>query len=485
MKSLIIKRCGIAIEILSPDGPLPEKLVCELHAHFKYQKKESEFHGRRRIYTSTDVYLLSDTPNGTLTTSYGMFPSVKRYLQEEGYQLQFQDVTPREKNYNLLEPDMSVINNYQLRFGQRECIDAFIHKRHGIICAPVGFGKTFLISVLIKLYPTARFHICTKSRAVLQEIYTRLKMVSNDVGIYCSDAKITGKRVMCVTAASLGAIEGDAAFFIFDECHQAAATTYSAAILDKYRFSRLYGFSATPEGRSDGADAALTFLFGDVIFNMTYDEGVDNGLVVPINVHWLKCNVADSTSSSWTTDVAKFRHMIWRNRHRNALIRSYVENIPVDKKVLILVSSVEHAVYLSSILPEYTLVYGSMSKDDCDKYKNMDLLPYDYIPLKAKDRKSLQDDFKSGKIKKVIATDVWSTGVDFPDLEYVVNASGRSSVITTTQGGGRGSRLFTGKTSATVVDVVDCFDGTASSFYRGSLKRKKTYSELGWNNENW
>ncbi len=483
MSQIVIKRCGIAIEIASDSGPLTEELVCRLHSKFKYAKKESEFHGRRRVYTSTDVYLLSDTPQGTLTTSYGMFPSVRRFLQDEGHSVKCVDLTPIDKNYILLQPDLDVINNFTLRAGQRECIDAFIKKFHGIICAPVGFGKTFLISVLTKVFPTARFHICTKSRAVLQEIYNRLKMVSSDVGIYCGDTKITGKRIMCVTAASLGAIDSDVEFFIFDECHQAAASTYADAILHKYPFSRMYGFSATPEGRSDGADAALTFLFGDVIFNMTYDEGVDNGLVVPINVHWLYCKAANSSSSEWQTDVAKFRHMIWRNPFRNNLIKQYVDGL--DEKVLILVASVEHAVYLHSILPDYTLVYGSMTKEDCQKYQNMGLLPFDYVPLKAKDRKALQDDFKAGKITKVIATDVWSTGVDFPDLTKVVNASGRSSVITTTQGGGRGSRLFSGKTGATVVDIVDLFEGTTSSFYRSSLKRKKVYSELGWKSENW
>lgn len=422
-----------------------------------------------------------------MITSYGMCPQVRQWLRDNGYEVQCIEATPPEFNFNQLEPDWSVLDRVQLRSGQRECLEAFVEAKHGIISAPVGFGKTFLLSLLVQMYPTAKFHICTKSRDVLNEIYSRIQLVTPEVGMYCGGRKDLDSRITCITAASLGSLPADdVAFFIFDECHQAAANTYSEAIIDKYRFSRNYGFSATPKGRSDGADRALTFLFGDVIYRMDYNEGVSNNLVVPITVDWIHSDFADSSSSSWNSTTSKFRHLIWRNRHRNNLVKQYVENhCRDDQKVLVLVASVEHAVYLHKELPDFTMVYGDMSTMDLNFYMKHGLLPTDYEPIGPKDRKRLQEEFKNGELKRVIATDVWNTGVDFPDLDLVINASGRASSIMTTQGAGRGSRIFAGKTKATVVDFVDEFDGKTSSFYRGSSARRKTYLAQGWKENGW
>lgn len=487
MSDILIRRNGNVVEISGPNGAeLPRDLVCRMHAKFKYSLREPTFVNRKVTFTISEVYLLIDTPRKTLMTSYGMYPSVSRWLTEQGLKVMHLECTAPENNPNLLVPDRSVLDRYKFREGQLDCIEAFIRKRHGIIDAHMGFGKTFILSVLIQLYPTAKFHICTRSRDIVQEIFNRLQTVTPNVGIYCGDAKITGKRVMVITANSLGAIDSDADFLIFDECHQAAAHTYSQAIVEKYPFSRNYGFSATPVGRSDGADAALTFLFGDVIYHMPYEDGVERGLVVPIQVEWLTCLASDGNSGYWSSKVMQFRNLIWRNEHRNSLIANYVKDrCDKDSRVLILVASIEHAVYLRQYLPDFELVYGSLKKEDLEYYQRMDLLPADYKPLKPKDRKEMQQRFKSGEIKRVIATDVWNTGVDFPDLTTVINASGRSSVITTTQGGGRVSRIASGKSSATVVDIIDAFDGTASSFYRGSISRKKTYTEQGWEQHGW
>lgn len=477
---IFIKRNGNTIEISGPDNsPLPRDLVCKMNVKFKYSRREQKFVNYRMQYTFDDVYLCFETPHKTLVSSYGMFPSIYRWLKDHKYNVRIFECTPPEKNFVKLEPDWSVLDNYELREGQRECLEAFDKKKHGIVCATVGFGKTFLLGLLIQMYPKSKFHIVTRSKSVLHEIYTRLVKVSPNVGIFCSDKKVLDKRVMCITADSLGRLESDVDFLIFDECHQAAAPTYSKAITEKYTHARCYGFTATPTGRSDGADNALTFLFGDVIYTMSYADGVEKGLVVPINVEWLRCSDCDSAYSPWSSKVTNFRNFIWRNDYRNGLIAKYVhDNLNENEQVLILVASVEHAVYLHQFLPEYTLVYGTMQ--DVEFYKRHDLLPEDYKVMSAKERKQAQEDFKSGKLRKVIATDVWSTGVDFPSLRCVVMGSARSSSIMGTQSGGRVSRLSFGKNGGTVVDIVDAFEDGSTPFMSSSKARQKTYKSLGW-----
>lgn len=483
-----ILRNGNSIEIRGERGTALEPgLRSSLHNTFQYTKTERIRSGRKWQYVATPVYMMVDTAKDTLITTYGMCPAVVRFLQKEGHTLQCQDLTPPDQNYIHLEPDRSVLDRYAFRTGQLEALEAFIQGRHGVLCAPVGFGKTFLLSVLIQMYPTAKFHICTRSRDVLNEIYRRLVSVTPDVGMFCGERKDRDCRVTVITADSLGRLDTqDVAFLIFDECHQAAAPTYMDVLLNKYTVSRMYGFTATPRGRSDGADTALNWIFGDVIYNMNYEAGVQGGLVVPITVEWLHCFDADGTSGMWSETVSRNRHLIWRNGYRNALISSYVnEKCAEDEKVLILVSTIEHALYLKQYLPEFTLVHGNLKPDDLYRYQRQGLLPEDYVPLKAKDRNRMKEEFKNGTLRRVIATDVWSTGVDFPDLSVVINASARASSISAMQGGGRASRVADGKSSARVVDIVDRFDGTNSPFYRNACGRKQTYEEAGWTQSGW
>jgi superfamily II DNA or RNA helicase len=95
----------------------------------------------------------------------------------------------------------------------------------------------------------------------------------------------------------------------------------------------------------------------------------------------------------------------------------------------------------------------------------------------------MQEDFESGKLKKVIATDVWSTGVDFPQLSVLVRADARSSEIIDIQAPGRVVRRHdaSGKQYGMVIDFMDHFDGT---FLRRSHDRRRSYNRQGWEQNN-
>lgn len=467
------------------DGqPLPIRLVTQLNLEFRYMLRTMKpARGRKPEMVITPCYMLQSINEYRMVTTYGMAGALKRWLTSKGVPLAFSDTTPDENNSLLLKPDWSVLSKYTLRNRQDDCLKAIVSRRHGIINAPVGFGKTFLMGVLTQLYPTAKFHIVTKAVAIANRIYDDLKRVSDDVGMVGGGKNIPEKRIVVYTADSLKKSDGEADFLIWDECHQAAATTYASAVTRLYKWSRNYGFTATPKGRSDGADPLLQMLFGDTIFEMDYQEAQDKGLVVPIHVRWLVNDHCPPGASNKQTRVALERHCIWRNEARNRLIADDIHShYGEDDQVLVLVDRVEHGMYLSKFLPEFTLVYGSVSDEDMARYKTLGVLPEGFKSLKAKDKESLKESFKEGKLKKVIAT-FWHTGVDFPALEAVYNISAGASPILTTQKGGRGSRTFVGKEFATVVDVVDMLPDAAAVFTTSARRRASQYKSLGWEQE--
>lgn len=484
---ILFRRSGNALQLkwLNDQNQIvdiPPEVATKARLAFKYNLKTAVPSRMGLQFEYHPVYMIQ-YQNGGLLTSYGLLDELREYFRKENIECAFQELTPEDKNSLLLKPDWSVLKKYQLRNRQEECLKAIVDRKHGVIDAPVGFGKTFLMSVLVQLYPTAKFHIITKAVAIATRIYKDLLKVSSDVGMIGGGKNITGKRITVITADSLKKSDGDADFLIWDEAHQAAANTYSSLLLRIYRFSRNYGFTATPTGRSDGSDPILKMLFGSTIFEMKYDEAKDRGLVVPVNVRWLTCKDVSYRALNYTNRVSLERHAIWRNKARNKLIAEDVRKIPEGDSVLILVGKVEHAVHLAKELPEFTLVYGSMSDEDCASYKQQHLLPEDYKPINAKEREALKEAFRDGKIRKVIATDVWNTGVDFPDLRYVYNVSARGSSILTTQGAGRVSRISMNKFNGTVVDIVDDFPDNGHCFYSSAVKRHKQYSSLGWSQE--
>lgn len=277
-----------------------------------------------------------------------------------------------------------------------------------------------------------------------------------------------------------------AAGVLVHNCHELMSDSY-AVELARYRYSRNYGFTATPRGRKDGTDARLEALFGPIIFEITYPEAVDLGLVVPITVRWLDVpgphNPCDGKA-----DVAKKRWGLWRNPARNQAIADAVREYE-SAQVLILVETTEHALYLRRHLPEYELCYAEkgMDPDLLQMYRRQGLMGADELPVDARRRDALREAFARGELRKVIATGVWSTGVDFTGLQVLVRADGLDSEIMDFQAPGRVCRLPNAgvlenaadadKQHGMVIDLNDRFD---PGLNRKARHRQANYVEKGW-----
>ncbi len=411
--------------------------------------------------------------------SFGLLFRLIPFLKAAGCSLWLQNKTPADKKYDSLEPVLDNLTDDMFRTGQKECLETIIKKPCGIIQAPTGFGKTYLLGLLCNAFPKEKIHICTKSVKLVKEIYQRLSKVVDSIGMVGGGKRELDKRVTVFTVDSLEYSRGDAPFFIYDECHTAAGPSYIDKIMKIYPYARRYGFSATPSGRSDGADDILEMLFGPLIFRMTYDDGVQNGLISKIKVRWLQCASAPTHGLNCRSKVYRDRYCLWENKARNKLIADDIHTHYSDTKVLVLVATVAHAFALRQYLPEFEVNYSSMPSDTFNDLVKKGLIDKDYKPLKTKDKEQLFQDFLSGKVKRVISTDVWNTGIDVPDLAVVYNVSGRVSKILNTQGAGRASRLFSGKEYGQVVDIQDRF----GEYLGFSHSRYKTYKKLNWEQE--
>jgi superfamily II DNA or RNA helicase len=339
-----------------------------------------------------------------------------------------------------------------------------------------------MIGIIASLMPRARIDVVTQRVSVLRDrIYPELVQMVGDVGIYGGGKKTLNKRVMCYTVGSLHhATASDCDILIGDECQELAADK-AAAELMRWQNSRNYGLSASHDMRYDGKDLRMHGVFGPIIFSVDYEQAKKAGMVVPITIKWSSV-VMDYDPCGSHEDIEKKRNGFWTNEYRNRIIAEDARRYDDDTQVLITVETLQHAMHLKKLLPEYTLVYmdGGLSEQDRNNYARQGLCSHSE-PLMDLERKlRLTRDYEKGKLKKVICTTVWNVGVSFNNLAVLIRADGGGSSINAIQIPGRVSRTATGKECAIVHDYLDQFN---PGYKRRAVNRAKMYQQNRWEQE--
>ncbi len=494
MSHVLIRRSGTLIDI-SPDGrsPLDPRIVELLRPALSYDHK-TLLRGHQRYgpdgnpqNIEVETRAMYAIEEGRLVTGFGFIYRISEMLQQVGITPHYINLSP-PKREGVYEPNWDNVRRYiEFRPKQEECLHYITQNECGLINATMGFGKTYMFEAIAHLYPRAKIDIVVRLKDVAARIARQLSRSIPNVGQIGGGKLINGDRVTVYTAGSCHRATGDADFLLADEAHLLMTEQTSRAMAQAWRFTRNFAFTATPEGRLDGADAQLEMFFGRQIFYLPYPEAVALGLVVPIHVRWLPVRLEDCGGINPAHDkhgTTKMRWGIWRNQGRNQRIaRDVRENYPdPNTQILILVATIDHAIMLWQNLPEFALCYGSMDDEDLERYKRNHYLPENFVPTTPDRRDAMREAFERGELKRVIATDVWATGVDFEPLQVLYRGDARESQILDSQGPGRVSRIHaaSGKQFGEVVDCLDIFDKT---FKRKSETRKRHYAALGWSQD--
>ena len=249
-------------------------------------------------------------------------------------------------------------------------------------------------------------------------------------------------------------------------------------ILDNLRGSRIFGFTATPIGRSDKSDLLVEALFGQPIVNYSYKQAEEVGNVTPILVQmWDVPGKVESSRSPYGNAMTQNkRRFYWNNEPRNRLIQALARLVPSDEQVLIMTDTVEHLVRLGALLPEFALICG-FGHDLQKEAKLMRLKLENRLGDSKEEYARITEEFKRGSLRKVIATFCWKQAVDFPQLSVLIRADGAKSVILGAQIPGRMSRLSAGKDTGLLIDFTDGFNMSAK---RKAEYRERSYRKTGW-----
>lgn len=411
---------------------------------------------------------------GTLA-GYGL--EIERQLRKR-----YDDVQVRSLvDDGLGEPDLSKLSEVKWRRRQKGIFAKLLAYRGGMIVCPTGWGKTFMIKLLARVYPQARIVVTVASRDIVQDIYDDLKWdFPRDIGMI-GNGKHQPKRLIIAVAQSLHKCPKDASIILADECHTLMTKRYTK-IFNRFRRAKIFGFTATPSGRSDRGEGFGHAVFGSEIANVTYQEGVAGG-----NVVQLRARIIPSTKgpevSAIPNKARADQKAIWCNADRNGLIaravREVEEEIGPDQQLLVMVDKTEHAYCLGQLLPEFAIVTGEPTADRVKEMRKRKSMTADQEICTKRMREEYRKAFEAHELKRAIATGVWSKGVDFRDLAVLVRADGGGSPINSGQVPGRLSRLGR-KTQKVDGLLIDFFDNFSRNLRSRSESRIRVYRQNGY-----
>lgn len=390
-------------------------------------------------------------------------------------------VTVVDKRPNGLEaPDLTVLKGIEWRPHQREVFSKLLGYRGGVIKCSVAFGKSHLIRQLARVYKTSKIVITVASLDVAKTLYDELSKLLPEVGFCGTGCQRPGRVTVAVTQ-SLANCPADANLVLVDEAH-CAMTASKIKLLTRFYRAKLFGLTATPEGRSDGADGYLEAVFGSIIAEVSYQDAVESGNVVQLKATMLRLHEGPDLSGIERKDLVDGIGII-RNDRRNALLIKAIKDLEVelgsDAQILVMVDKVEHAYRLGQMLPDYTIITGSVDSERKEELLEMGAMLPEQKLCTPKERDKCRKLFELGKLKHVIATRVWDKGVSFNDLQGLVRADGLASPIAAGQIPGRLSRLGNNvdKKFGRLIDVMDLFTPALKG---RSYSRLRSYKSYGW-----
>jgi superfamily II DNA or RNA helicase len=317
-----------------------------------------------------------------------------------------------------LEP-ASEPRDYQLRAAR-----SLVFAQAGLCVAACGAGKTILAVKAITLARQRTLILVPTEELVRQwadvierELGFKPKRGARKRG----DPRITISTIQRLVKRELP----EHGCLVVDEAHHVPATTFDKVVARssaRYRWA----LTATPD-RPDGLGPVLGFAFGPVVATITAAELVERGVLLRPNYRQVK--------TGWGSDCEAFVELVTAltgDPDRNGLIATLANE--AQGPTLVLVARALQAETLAERIPSSRVLTGSMAPAE---------------------RAAALADVRSGAARVLVATTLADEGLDLPCLETLILATPGRSEGRLEQRIGRVCRVAPGKSTPTVIDLVD------------------------------
>ncbi len=318
--------------------------------------------------------------------------------------------------------------------------------RRGVVVLPTGAGKTLVGAMAIAragtraLVVVPTIVLCEQWREALT---TLLGLPPASVGVVGGGSRAWDTPVVVATYDGAARALGHVSAFgllIADEVHHLPADTYRAIAEAAVAPFRL-GLSATLE-RSDGRKGDLSALLGAVVYTERAAPLSRDGYLAPFEVVRLHVDLGAHDRASYEKDMTVFRDYRSRIARRGEPAFAVLERIrrrsAVDRaaraallaygraRTLALTSAAKidalepllerHADERCIVFAEHVAAVEAIGR----AY----LMPTITGQTPAGERATLTEDFRAGRITKIVTSRVWNEGVDVPEAAVAIVIAG-------------------------------------------------------------
>lgn len=218
---------------------------------------------------------------------------------------------------------------------------------------------------------------------------------------------------------------------IVDEAHHCMADTYQA-IFKYFNNAKVLGVTATPN-RSDGKKLAK--FFETTAYEYKMEDGIRDGWLSSVIMRTGNVNIDLSKVRTVAGDfiINELDDAITREFNKiSKYIKSKLEH---RKRILIFTPRIASAEVLAEVLKR-------------------DGLNAEFVSGASKNRKEITEKFKSGDIRIICNSMLYTEGFDCPEVDCIINLRPTQSKGLFTQMLGRGTRICDGKENILYVDFL-------------------------------
>jgi superfamily II DNA or RNA helicase len=414
-------------------------------------------------------FMMNDSWDGTyrlldnnLSFPCGLLSRAEDILKKEkiDYEIIDNRRALRYQNKMTINPTIS----FKPRDYQIEIVDKAWKIGGGIVRAATGAGKTAIISMLAarfgvrtviyvigiellyqmqetirKLFPDLGVGIVGDGHCDIQDvtictIWSAAAAFGQKVEIYDNDLTSDESKAGLLDKQKVKNMVRDAELILFDECQYVASNVCRLIGRESVSARHRFCFSGTP-WRDTGDDILIEAVGGPKFYDLDASTLIKKGVLVKPQIHFVNVPPMKNIGRTYQEVYSKF---IVNNEVRNEkIINAAKKLIGMGKKVLILVTKIEHGKMLYNLL-----------KDEC-RVATLD------GKNKTTDRLKAIKDMKAGELDMLIASKIFDQGVDIPELDALVLAGSGKSSGRALQRIGRVIRGNPGKEMAYVVDFFD------------------------------
>lgn len=439
-------------------GLTDSKVLSELDLKMSYQSPGFEFakyknsrlaawDGRIRLFEHKKYFPI------------GLLQVVKTTLENNS--VEYEEVDNRVSSKGKELPIIDA--NFSARDYQEEVVTMAVKKQSGVIRMCTGSGKTSVIAMLC-----GKFNVKTVIYVIgIELLYQMKETIERLLGVKCGVIGdgvcdiVDGINICTIWSAARAfdlkadVLDNDltpdkdvsnenkkavqdlvlnARMFILDECQYAGSS--SLQLLSKQSKSARFRFllSGTP-WREMGDDILIEAVAGEKIYDLPATKLINRGVLVPPKIYFM--NVPKKNNMGKTYNEIYSNYIVNNDTRNQLIVDATSQLVEAGKKILILISKVEHGRILYDMLSEKFEVdnlNGSTSSDS---------------------RMNAIKSMKNGKTQVLIASKIFDQGVDIPELDALILAGSGKSSARALQRIGRVIRSYPGKKWANVIEFWD------------------------------